>query len=244
MTEEDRKIKQEWKAFKAEHLKIQKDLKAEQQAKIKEAKPEHSKVVKEKDSTLKQYEKEIAQKEELIAKMDERAKKLTNAVDTLEAEKKVLSTDIETKEQEKGGLQCTIGIQAEAIDSIKEAKSHSEDRYQQKLAHEGQRWQIQYDRAEDLSLELVGQQRATFALRNANHTKLQRIQGLEDELAAVRDPNGVGRSAAVDRTNEAHGSEASVNKYDANGIQYAGDWSTFVPGMLTKWRRLQKTSDA
>ena len=173
LRDRDQKREEEWKTFKAEHQKLQKQLKTEQQEKIKEAKPETNKA-------LKEREKEVTQLRQVVDRLSKTQATLKNINERLEAEKR----DLETKNLD---LENMVHRRTEFIEDQYKKQTEMEFKYQDKLNHEGDRFQLQYDRAEDLAKRLVQQQRNDFVFRNSHNQAIKRKEELEKELHVARE---------------------------------------------------------
>ncbi len=169
---------EEVKGLKARHKEFEKQLKEEQQKQIKGWKPEHSQAVKDKDAELKAKTKEIAELKVVQATSKEQMSKLEDKLAMFRNGAKTLTDKLEDRKEEIKNLQ----------NARKEADKERQDllsTHNAKIVHEGERWKVQFDKAQQLEYSLVAQQRANFILRNGNESKAQKIKDLEGRLAAT-----------------------------------------------------------
>ena len=218
----DQQRQAELKAFKDEHRKIQANLKAEQQAKIKEAKPETNKLVKEKDNALKDSVQNVKQLRLTIEKMRTTERKLESEVDRLEAEKKVFCKTIADKDLLVDQYDTTLKIRDDDLERLKQDKAQEKAEFEAKLQYEGRRWQLQYNNCAEMTRRLTQQQRSNLVLRNANDRNAKRIAELEIELLGAREESEALRSATPIAGN-ALTEEAGMIEYDSAKVDDADE---------------------
>ena len=174
--------KHEIKTLKADHKEDLKTIKENHKEENKQLKPEHSRAMKDKVNELKAKDKDIFG-----------LKKSLQSMDALIAEKESLANQVQVEKDENERVLNTLK---------KYHKTHEDvqGQYESRLEHEGQRWQIQHDQAENAKAQLISQQRSILALRGELIYKARKIQALEGQLQAPVAENESSTANASDQT--------------------------------------------
>ena len=173
--------------LKDETAAEKKRLRTEQQDEIKKWKPQHSdnikkmeRLLKEKQTVITRLEKKIEKLESDKTTLDKKGHESNDRIKTLQAvvdEAKVRSQDLQTR----------FNTQGDVLKEWQKANADLTRNYDAKLDYEGRRWQLQYNKGEQLSFKLVHQQRSNFVLRNTNNRNAKRIEELEVGLKAAKE---------------------------------------------------------
>lgn len=165
--------------------KTQKDLKEEQHRAIKAWKPEHSKAVKEKDDQLRERSQKIKELRTALDGFKELAEKLQNEFKDVTTQKEKLETDLEENNTELEKCKKLISDKHESLLSSTETNQELINGYNTKLANEGAKWKLQYDRAEKYAKERHEMHRENFNLRQVFNKATKRIKDFETQLTAT-----------------------------------------------------------
>ena len=225
---EGTKYEQLEKQVNADKVAYQKQLKVDQQKAIKDAKPEHSKIVKEKDATLKEKQKTIDQLEQNLELSKEASQKLVDQVNALEAKRARLEKAVSKREAAIGEREATIVARDEDIkrnlnDRLELIKAHNAEKaelidlYNAQLLQEGEKWQIQQNIADKFSRGVMEHQRTAYTLKQAMVRKDERIEILENALIAAGGTLPVSTPPATaspaDKSTASHDSDEKDTKH-------------------------------
>lgn len=237
-------LEKEMKELKADHQQIQKNLKSDHQEQIKQLKPEHSKIVKEKGSMLKEKQNQIASLERAGEKSKTDIEKLQNAVNQLHSQTKKLEASMKEKDDEVENLQNVLSTRYEELNKLTATNEKLIESYNAKLGCEGERWQLQNNRAEKYAQELTQQQRTNIVLRNGLNSSTNRVEDLEIQLLVAKERiEGLenGKTGAMNACTQTADGEATMG--EDSTAKHSEDESVAVPMLNDKMIQPQEEAE-
>lgn len=186
---------QQEKEMKKENAELKKDLRAEQQAEIRKFKADYSTELKEKKEVIKTYEKKLAAHDKQNEQSGEEIGELKHEILKAEEFKRRAHARIRDQaEALKKKEDFTISIGQEYA-----AKTKS---LEEKLAFEAKRWEKQRECCDEMKEKLLAQQKTNFILRNANESKIEKLEKVMAEMKRLRGLPAAGNNAAGEGRDE------------------------------------------
>jgi len=195
-----RAAKQELANAKNEHAALKIQLKAEQQAEIDKYRPGFSQTFKERDQEIANLRRQrvatavdLGRTRKEVEEGNEKLEHAETLKDALEGIVGKLRGSIDVLEHELSAEKaCSSKLrqeQQDLIDSAQTAKAEGKKAIERRLDSEGQRWQLQYEKAENLGFKLVDQQRSNFALKGMLTGRDKRMATLSAAIVELKDVN-------------------------------------------------------
>lgn len=211
---------QKEKDLKKEHAELKKDLRTEQQEAIKQAKADESKELREKKDLVKMMKNKLNAHEKDTTKSGEEIGGLQHEIDKLTRFKKQAverMRDLHVVIDKVKDFSSSIGQEYAAKTAVLE----------QKLVHEGKRWEKMRECCEELRRQLKEQTRSNFVFRNANEGKVRRLEEVMREMERLRGMvragedggmvGGKGEGAGVRDGESGDGESATKSKGEEGG---------------------------
>jgi len=157
----------------------------------KELKPEHSQAVKEKDQRIEKLKADKAEVQKTLENTREEVRLCEVAIEKRDEEKETLDHVVEQERAGKAVLEVKLGEQQKQTSELQREQEEGIAAFKRRIDKESERWQLQYEKAENLGFKLVEQQRGNFELKNMCKLRDQRIVALNLEIDELK--GGIGR---------------------------------------------------
>jgi hypothetical protein len=161
------------------------DLKEDHKDELQKYKPEHSSTVKEKERELKEKDVAIAKLEKDVQTMKDREEVFQGQIDTCKNQVHEVMDLLRNSRKDVDRLEKIAKKQSDDKKDLFAKIQSLEDTYNNKLTHEGERWKIQNNIAEQYKAELQHSQRANFILRQGKKVAENKNEGLQAEMKVM-----------------------------------------------------------